>query len=471
MCQSAVARVDLMIYILLMLLDQVLLLDEATSALDSETEGKIQASLESACLGRTTLVIAHRLSTIVDSDLILVMENGEIVERGRHGELVELGGRYAAMWAKQNSNRTAATSGASATLGHVPTAASTAEGDVEDDKIAVPSSGKPSPDGAPPKILRGGGGGGPVRVLSVRGGGDDAGAAAEKLAWIKSIGPMDGPRGGEEVVAMYKTADSCCFPEVVSSAAVHPPSYPRPVMHEHVRGRLAAEDGRFLLAGFSGAVDNIDHHGEIKPDAGACVYMRSPHVLVDGDRVAYIELLVGKGQDGKERAGALLKEAEGQAKEEGCTRMRVFVSGSARVLLTWLAQRGYLPVQRLRRWDGERSQNSQGEAIGPQEEAWMLLGSQHFPKESSGGVCGDVLWEMDKPLAGGEDADGGGPKDCSKELSHVLDKEAWEDATFLRPLVRDERDATRQAKQAMWRPPVNGSLNIASFQVIWGPQH
>ncbi len=73
----------------------ILILDEATSALDSESERHIQAALESLMRSRTTLVIAHRLSTIERADLIVVMENGEIVERGRHAELLALGGIYA----------------------------------------------------------------------------------------------------------------------------------------------------------------------------------------------------------------------------------------------------------------------------------------------------------------------------------------------------------------------------------------
>jgi ATP-binding cassette, subfamily B, heavy metal transporter len=81
----------------------VLLLDEATSALDSATEAGIQDALELAEQGRTTLVIAHRLSTIVDADHILVMQDGTIVERGRHAELLALGGVYAELWAMQAS--------------------------------------------------------------------------------------------------------------------------------------------------------------------------------------------------------------------------------------------------------------------------------------------------------------------------------------------------------------------------------
>jgi ATP-binding cassette subfamily B protein len=79
----------------------ILLLDEATSALDSHTERDIQAALRQVSEGRTTLVIAHRLSTIIDANEILVMDAGEIVERGTHAELLEKAGLYAAMWQRQ----------------------------------------------------------------------------------------------------------------------------------------------------------------------------------------------------------------------------------------------------------------------------------------------------------------------------------------------------------------------------------
>jgi ATP-binding cassette subfamily B protein len=80
---------------------RLLVLDEATSALDSRTEAAIQQTLRKARQGRTTLVVAHRLSTVADADEILVLRGGRIVERGRHGELLERDGDYAALWRKQ----------------------------------------------------------------------------------------------------------------------------------------------------------------------------------------------------------------------------------------------------------------------------------------------------------------------------------------------------------------------------------
>jgi len=82
----------------------ILIFDEATSALDSETERAIQQELASAAAGKTTLVIAHRLSTVVDAHEILVMDAGQIIERGTHAALLGQGGRYAEMWALQQSS-------------------------------------------------------------------------------------------------------------------------------------------------------------------------------------------------------------------------------------------------------------------------------------------------------------------------------------------------------------------------------
>ena len=79
----------------------ILLLDEATSSLDTETENSIQKSLNQLLEGRTVLTIAHRLSTIVNSDFIVVLDNGEIIEQGTHKELLALNGRYNRMWKHQ----------------------------------------------------------------------------------------------------------------------------------------------------------------------------------------------------------------------------------------------------------------------------------------------------------------------------------------------------------------------------------
>jgi ATP-binding cassette subfamily B protein len=80
---------------------KILILDEATSSLDSRTEAQVQAALEDAALGRTTIVVAHRLSTIAQADQILVLKDGQIVERGRHADLVARGGEYAELWKRQ----------------------------------------------------------------------------------------------------------------------------------------------------------------------------------------------------------------------------------------------------------------------------------------------------------------------------------------------------------------------------------
>ncbi|MFC0218569.1 ABCB family ABC transporter ATP-binding protein/permease [Pseudochelatococcus lubricantis] len=80
---------------------RILVLDEATSALDSFTEREIQQALDKISEDRTTLVIAHRLSTIVNADEILVLDKGEIVERGAHAQLLARGGVYAALWNRQ----------------------------------------------------------------------------------------------------------------------------------------------------------------------------------------------------------------------------------------------------------------------------------------------------------------------------------------------------------------------------------
>lgn len=80
---------------------RVIILDEATSAVDTMTEASIQEALDKLRNGRTTFVIAHRLSTVVNADQIIVLHNGEVAERGTHGELLALGGRYNDLWTRQ----------------------------------------------------------------------------------------------------------------------------------------------------------------------------------------------------------------------------------------------------------------------------------------------------------------------------------------------------------------------------------
>ncbi|MBN8815868.1 MAG: ABC transporter ATP-binding protein/permease [Sphingomonas sp.] len=83
----------------------ILILDEATSALDSRTEAEIMETLEAIERGRTTIVIAHRLSTVVHADQIVVLEAGQVAERGTHAELLRKRGLYAEMWARQARER------------------------------------------------------------------------------------------------------------------------------------------------------------------------------------------------------------------------------------------------------------------------------------------------------------------------------------------------------------------------------
>lgn len=71
-----------------------MLLDEATSALDTQSERNIQASFAKVCANRTTIIVAHRLSTIIHADEILVLKEGEIIERGRHEMLLNINGKH-----------------------------------------------------------------------------------------------------------------------------------------------------------------------------------------------------------------------------------------------------------------------------------------------------------------------------------------------------------------------------------------
>jgi ATP-binding cassette subfamily B multidrug efflux pump len=79
----------------------LLILDEATSSVDTRTELKIQQAFRTLLQGRTSFVIAHRLSTILDADLILVLAHGQVVEQGRHADLLAAGGYYARLYASQ----------------------------------------------------------------------------------------------------------------------------------------------------------------------------------------------------------------------------------------------------------------------------------------------------------------------------------------------------------------------------------
>ena len=79
----------------------MVILDEATAHLDSTSEAAVQAALGEALEGRTAVVIAHRLSTIRAADLILVIEDGRVAERGRHADLLAAGGRYAELYETQ----------------------------------------------------------------------------------------------------------------------------------------------------------------------------------------------------------------------------------------------------------------------------------------------------------------------------------------------------------------------------------
>jgi len=82
---------------------KILVLDEATANIDTETESLIQEGLANMRCGRTTIAIAHRLSTICDADLILVLDQGRVVERGTHEHLLAQGGLYEDMYTLQNS--------------------------------------------------------------------------------------------------------------------------------------------------------------------------------------------------------------------------------------------------------------------------------------------------------------------------------------------------------------------------------
>ena len=92
---------------LLLKAPDVVVLDEATAHLDSESEAAVQAALDTALVGRTSLVIAHRLSTVRQADLIVVVEDGRVVDTGTHAELLDRGGLYADLYRTQFAEVTA----------------------------------------------------------------------------------------------------------------------------------------------------------------------------------------------------------------------------------------------------------------------------------------------------------------------------------------------------------------------------
>ncbi|MBX3514224.1 MAG: ABC transporter ATP-binding protein/permease [Xanthobacteraceae bacterium] len=124
----------------------ILLLDEATSALDSYTEKEIQDALERVARGRTTLVIAHRLSTVINADQIIVLDAGQVVERGTHEQLLLEGGLYAGMWNRQREADAAREKlrevADELTPREKPNATPPAVAQVEPEPVAVPSSQK-----------------------------------------------------------------------------------------------------------------------------------------------------------------------------------------------------------------------------------------------------------------------------------------------------------------------------------------
>jgi ATP-binding cassette subfamily B protein len=105
---------------LLLKAPDVVVLDEATAHLDSESEVAVQRALKTALAGRTSIVIAHRLSTVQEADLILVVSDGRIVERGRHAELLDRGGMYAELYRTQFERQAGTGGGGRPDEGEVP---------------------------------------------------------------------------------------------------------------------------------------------------------------------------------------------------------------------------------------------------------------------------------------------------------------------------------------------------------------
>jgi ATP-binding cassette subfamily B protein len=114
----------------------VFLFDEATSALDSRTEKDIQQALDEVSENQTTLMIAHRLSTIIHADEIIVLSEGEVVERGTHQHLMRQQGLYNAMWQRQSAGFTDTTTTATSATSATSTSAASATDPLQPDNAA-----------------------------------------------------------------------------------------------------------------------------------------------------------------------------------------------------------------------------------------------------------------------------------------------------------------------------------------------
>ena len=133
---------------------RVLILDEATASLDSVSERQVQAALDELMVSRTSVVVAHRLSTILNADVILVMDHGELVEAGTHGELLDQGGLYAHLFNTQFSDALSAAEGGAAEGGAAEGGA--AEGGAAEGGASVGAdagAGVTAPAPSPPQLL------------------------------------------------------------------------------------------------------------------------------------------------------------------------------------------------------------------------------------------------------------------------------------------------------------------------------